>query len=146
MTNRLGHATLDLALNILRINRTADIVCCHYAGQGHLTGLFVHLHFHNLRAKGVQGLGHTGRERATAQDGTRAACLGIAHELTEGKTTIWRAFHKDAPTAACQVCRIGFEAVRGKLQQLFTGICSRTLDGIPDRDCDATGRRRRRKA
>ena len=66
MTDRLGHATLDLALNILRIDRTADIVRCHYAGQGHLTSLFVHLHFHDLRAKGVQGLGDAGREGATA--------------------------------------------------------------------------------
>ena len=32
MTNCLGYATLDLSLDILRINRTADIVGRHNAG------------------------------------------------------------------------------------------------------------------
>src|SRR5215510_15786842 len=103
MTDRLGYATLDLSLDILQINRTADIVGRHNAGQCHLAGLFVHLHFHNLRAEGVEGLGHAGREGATSQDGTRATRLRIAHQLTEGKTTVWRTFHKDEPTTACQV-------------------------------------------
>src|SRR4029450_11030722 len=101
MANRLGYAPLDLSLNILWINRTANIVGRYNAGQGHLAGLFIDLYFHNLCAKGVQGWGHAGREGATSQDGTRATRLCIAHQLTEGKTTVRRTFHIDAPTATC---------------------------------------------
>src|SRR5882672_7759430 len=141
MPDRLGHTTLDLALDILRINRTANIVSRDNAGQRYLAGLFVHLDFDNLCAKRVEGLRHAGREGTASQDGPRAARLGIAYQLAQRKTTVWRAFHKDTPATARQVGGIGFEPVRGQLQQLFTGIGSGALDRIPDRDCDATGRR-----